>query len=123
MTLEEFTLAMQQAGWRPKSDAQHEGAERLWRRIFQPDSEPEQKTCKYEGCSRPAKPGGEFCSAVHRAAWNRENKNVIAARVQSVSRTREGAHVVVVRVQAEESHRIKAILPTSALDLLERPEA
>lgn len=75
--------------------------------------------CQFDTCTRPAKPGGRFCSPKHRAAWSRENAGVIPARVQSISPTANGDRVVVVRVQAAQAHRIADWLPCKDIELLE----
>lgn len=79
-------------------------------------------TCQHATCTRPAKPGGRFCSPKHRAAWNRENGGVVPARVQSHSLTQNGDTVLVVRVQAADAHRVADWKPTKGVELLEGKE-
>lgn len=76
-------------------------------------------TCAYTTCTRPAKPGGRFCSPKHRAAWNRENAGVVPARVQSHSLTQNGDVVLVVRVREADAHRVADWKPTKGVELLE----
>jgi hypothetical protein len=78
------------------------------------------KICEHDGCNKPTKPGGRFCSAVHRAAWSRENRGVIPTRVQSVSKCANGDAVVCVRVLADQWPRIVDWCPGIGLDLLEK---
>jgi len=75
--------------------------------------------CEFTTCTRPAKPGGRFCSPKHRAAWNRQHGGVIPARVQSISPTQNGDRVVVVRVQATHAHRIADWCPCRDVELLD----
>lgn len=77
------------------------------------------ETCHHTSCTRPAKPGGRFCSPAHRAAWNRENAGVVPARVQSVSRCGNGDAVLSVRVHADEWHRAYTWKPGDGVELLE----
>lgn len=77
------------------------------------------RPCKLETCRNPAAPNSDYCTPAHRAAWHRAHAGVIPARVQSVSPTKDGARVVVVRVQPGESDRVGAWLPGRDVDLLE----
>lgn len=79
--------------------------------------------CDLESCSRvfqPRKEGQRFCCAGHRAQWARENGSVVPGMVQSVTPSREGARIVVVRVLPADSPRAAAWVPGKLVDLLER---
>lgn len=79
-------------------------------------------TCAYGGCNKPVPQhildrGGRFCSTPCRAADHREKGKSVPATVQSVSRCKDGASVVVVRVPSEFYSKLEPYTPGYALTL------